>query len=153
MSDSLVEHVDIMATVIEAAGLPPLPTCPPDSPWKVDVCTEGTSFLPLVFRPNQVHLLISPIDLINRCFFLLRMSIPFFKAWKNASFSQYLRYDIMGYSMTTSTNHRFTAWVDFDISNNKPLWTMKNPLVKPAACHNFKIVINSFYFIVTPFLL
>ena len=93
VTDALVEHVDIMATLAEAAGLAPVETCPEKEPWKVARCTEGTSLLPLIANPNASQ-------------------------WKNASYSQYPRYGnddpkgIMGYSMTTATL-RFTAWVDF----------------------------------------
>jgi iduronate 2-sulfatase len=91
-SNALVDHVDVMATLVEAAGLAPLETCPEQEPWLVPRCTEGTSFLPLVASPER--------------------------AWKNASFSQYQRRsDIMGYSMTLADS-RFTAWAHFDASTN-----------------------------------
>jgi iduronate 2-sulfatase len=91
-SNALVDHVDVMATLVEAAGLAPLETCPEKEPWTVPRCTEGTSFLPLVASPERI--------------------------WKNASFSQYRRAgDIMGYSMTLADS-RFTAWAHFDASTN-----------------------------------
>jgi iduronate 2-sulfatase len=102
-SHALVEHVDIMATLLDAAGLDPLPTCPHEKPWLTSHCTEGRSFLQLTSNPNT--------------------------AWKNASYSQYPRGGdkdpYMGYSMNTDKNLRFTAWVDFDQTSNKTSFTMK----------------------------
>jgi iduronate 2-sulfatase len=53
VSHALVEHVDIMATLIEAAGLPPVPVCPVAKPWKTALCTEGTSMMPLIKNPTR----------------------------------------------------------------------------------------------------
>ena len=101
VSHALVEHVDIMATLIEAAGLPPVPVCPVAKPWKTALCTEGTSMMPLIKNPTR--------------------------AWTNASYSQYPRKGsppkIMGYSMRL-VEVRFTAWVDFDGIRNETAWTM-----------------------------
>lgn len=55
MTDALVEHVDIMATLLEAAGLDAMPLCPESSPWEVAKCTEGTSFMKLIDEPNTVR--------------------------------------------------------------------------------------------------
>jgi iduronate 2-sulfatase len=113
LSHALVEHVDIMATLVEAAGLPPVPTCPEHEPWKISRCTEGQSFLPLLSsKSNRMH-------------------------WKNASYSQYPRINvkdsrgvpvpqIMGYSMNTDKGMRFTAWVEFDGVKNQTNWNMHN---------------------------
>jgi len=101
-SNALVEHVDIMATLVEAAGLEKVQTCPENKPWTVRRCTEGQSFLKLFENPNA--------------------------AWKNASYSQYPRggtkNPYMGYSMTTDKNLRFTAWVDFDGHTNTTTFSM-----------------------------
>ena len=103
VSDALVEHVDLMATLVDAAGLPPVPTCPADKPWGVARCTEGVSLVPLARAPST--------------------------AWKNASFSQYPRAHkgswngIMGYSMRLPAA-RFTAWVLFDSAKNTTAWRM-----------------------------
>lgn len=101
VSDALVEHVDLMATLVEVAGLPAVPVCPEDEPWQTSRCTEGLSLLPLVSNPAR--------------------------PWKNASYSLYPRGgdppSIMGYSMRMATL-RFTAWVDFDATHNMTEWTM-----------------------------
>mmetsp|Transcript_19019 Transcript_19019/g.35508 ORF Transcript_19019/g.35508 Transcript_19019/m.35508 type:complete len:574 (-) Transcript_19019:105-1826(-) len=90
VSDALVEHVDVMATLLGAAGLNPPPICSQNQSWMIRYCTEGRSFLDLASNP--------------------------WATWKNASFSQFDRDDrqYMGYSMNTNTKLRFTAWVDFD---------------------------------------
>ena len=43
-SENLVEFVDILPTLVEAAGLPELEKCPEDS-RNVAICREGTSLL------------------------------------------------------------------------------------------------------------
>lgn len=91
-TSAMVEHVDVMATVAEAAGIEAVETCPESQPWLTKRCTEGLSFMPLIEDPGR--------------------------AWKSASFSQYQRRkNIMGYSMTL-TDFRFTAWVEFDMKTN-----------------------------------
>jgi len=145
VSDALVEHVDLMPSLLDAAGLGTPPLCPEAEPWLTDFCSEGISFLPLASEPNKV--------------------------WKNASYSQYPRQlasatPLMGYSMhvkvvsqqaaptpsqppvanlaaaaaaaatqealqrdppatvTSSNMLRFTAWVDFDAATNTTNFTM-----------------------------
>lgn len=106
MTQALVEHVDIMPTLAEVAGLAPVELCPEDQPWLTARCAEGVSFLPLIQAESNL------LD-----------------SWKNASFSQYPRdassdAPIMGYSMTTSKSMRFTAWVDFSYDTNTTDWGM-----------------------------
>ena len=43
-SENLVEFVDILPTLVEAAGLPELEKCPVDS-RDITICREGTSLL------------------------------------------------------------------------------------------------------------
>ena len=43
-SENLVEFVDILPTLVEAAGLPELEKCPVDS-RNITICREGTSLL------------------------------------------------------------------------------------------------------------
>ena len=43
-SENLVEFVDILPTLVEAAGLPELEKCPVDS-RNIKICREGTSLL------------------------------------------------------------------------------------------------------------
>jgi len=90
VSDALVEHVDLMATLLDAAGLNLPGLCSEKQSWKTNYCTEGHSFLKLASNPNTT--------------------------WKNSSFSQVNRDSMryMGYSMNTNMKLRFTAWVDFD---------------------------------------
>ena len=46
-TDNLVELVDLMPTLVEAAGFHPLKTCP-ESSHHVQLCTEGASLMPLM---------------------------------------------------------------------------------------------------------
>jgi len=90
VSDALVEHVDLMSTLLDAAGFNPPAICSENHSWRFTHCTEGRSFLKLASNPAAT--------------------------WKNSSFSQVDRSSLqyMGYSMNTNTKLRFTAWVDFD---------------------------------------
>ena len=60
-SDSLVEFVDILPTLVDAAGLPSLDKCPQYS-RDVPICREGTSLLGIAgilhnLTPDSVPLL------------------------------------------------------------------------------------------------
>ena len=46
-TEALVELVDMFPTLAEAAGLPTLPLCP-KNPFKIRLCTEGASLMPLI---------------------------------------------------------------------------------------------------------
>ncbi|KAL4231582.1 hypothetical protein ACF0H5_009163 [Mactra antiquata] len=89
-TDQLTEFVDLFPTLVEAAGLRPLPLCPVNSS-KVELCREGTSLMPLIDKPN------SPVKL--------------------AAFSQYPRKHnekkYMGYTMRTD-RYRYTEWPSFE---------------------------------------
>ena len=100
VTSRLVEFVDVFPTLVEAAGLPSVSQCPhtSDESRKINSCTEGTSFMPLVRDPNLL--------------------------WKSASFSQYPRMTnsadlIMGYSIRTD-QYRYTEWLLFNIYTLKP---------------------------------
>ena len=96
VTDQLTEFVDLYPTLVEAAGLPPLPICPEDSATKVEECREGTSLLPL-----------------------LEGNIT---SWKDFAFSQYPRPGkIMGYTLR-SVWYRYTEWVGFNYTTYKPNW-------------------------------
>ena len=104
-TDALVEFVDIFPTLVEAAGLPPLPLCPQNS-LETALCREGSSFMPL----------------------MKNSSLP----WKRAVFSQYFRPGLdqtllqyMGYSVRVDTS-RYTEWVGFDHTNFAPIWDVVN---------------------------
>jgi iduronate 2-sulfatase len=92
VTTSLTEHVDLLPTLAEAAGLGTLPTCTPATPASI-MCTEGVSVLPLAADPTAVV--------------------------KKASFSQWpipfasQTPPTMGYTMRTPTA-RYTEWVAMD---------------------------------------
>ena len=93
----LVEFVDIFPTVVEAAGLPPLPICPKGEERTTHVCREGSSFLPLLKHQDA--------------------------SWKNVIFSQCQRetYMCMGYSLRTP-GYRYTEWVSYDLNEYAADW-------------------------------
>lgn len=100
ITDKLTEFVDLFPTLVEAAGLPQLPLCPENSSM-IALCREGTSLIPLIKS----------------------LVVP----WKNASFSQYPRYqdgnEIMGYTIRTDL-FRYTEWAEFEYAPvYKPNWT------------------------------
>ena len=104
-TNALVEFVDIFPTLVEAAGLPPLPLCPQNS-LQTALCREGSSFMPL----------------------MKNTSMP----WKRAVFSQHFRpgccqefMQYMGYSVRVDTS-RYTEWVEFNLTNFTPIWDTVN---------------------------
>ncbi|KAK2165799.1 hypothetical protein LSH36_45g08051 [Paralvinella palmiformis] len=50
-SSSIVEALDLFPTVVEAAGLDPVPLCPADSS-RVELCTQGKSLMPVIRKPD-----------------------------------------------------------------------------------------------------
>ncbi|XP_078602080.1 iduronate 2-sulfatase-like isoform X1 [Branchiostoma floridae x Branchiostoma japonicum] len=116
-SDALVELVDIFPTLAEMANLRTPPLCPTDSS-KVELCTEGSSFVPVI---------------LNVTGGTSRQNIV--TSWKPAVFSQYPRpsqkpqinsdlphlkdIQYMGYSMRTE-QYRYTEWVTFNPNTFKP---------------------------------
>ncbi|XP_070552725.1 iduronate 2-sulfatase-like [Ptychodera flava] len=117
-SDDFVELVDLFPTLSELAGLKVPPVCP-ENPFKVDFCSEGISFVPVIE------------NLVTR-----KYGASF--TWKNASFSQYPRPSdepqpnsdlpdlrdirIMGYTMRTE-KYRYTEWIGFDPTHFKADWS------------------------------
>ncbi|XP_067667595.1 iduronate 2-sulfatase-like [Haliotis asinina] len=103
VTEKLTEFVDLYPTLVEAAGLPKLNMCPPNS-QNVSLCTEGTSMVPLMTNPAT-------------------------NEWKTAAFSQYAEKSngidgdaVMGYSMRTEM-YRYTEWVNFKaMPLYRPMW-------------------------------
>ena len=94
-TEKLTEMVDLYPTIVETAGLTPLPLCPEGNLTKTKLCREGTSLMPLINNPTA--------------------------PWKTAVFSQYPRTapngdSVMGYTMRTD-QYRYTEWAKF---NGKP---------------------------------
>ena len=95
-SNQLVELVDIFPTLVEATGFDPPEICPTDSS-KIQLCTEGSSLIPLIHNPNLPD-------------------------WKKAVFWQYPRGGVenhvprcMGYSIRTHRYH-YTEWVNIKVT-------------------------------------
>ena len=95
-TSKLVEFVDIFPTLVEVAGMEPLKLCPLNSN-DVELCTEGSSLVPLIINPEN-------------------------QDWKEAVFWQYPRghmltdaiRECMGYSICTNTYH-YTEWVNIKV--------------------------------------
>ncbi|ESO90564.1 hypothetical protein LOTGIDRAFT_123341 [Lottia gigantea] len=98
VSERLVEFVDLFPSIVEAASLNQIAQCPTDSSL-VAVCTEGTSFIPLISDPTR--------------------------AWKDAAFSQNSAttngINAMGYTIKT-TDFRYTEWVKFNKRTHTMNW-------------------------------
>jgi iduronate 2-sulfatase len=118
VSHALVEHVDIMATLVEAAGLQPLPLCPNvregGEPWKMERCTEGHSFLSLANSDDEFYR----------------------ETFKDAAFSQVFKHQgsdgaVMGYSITTANGLRFSAWVNFAMDVSPMEWATNDWVIAP----------------------
>ncbi|XP_046560858.1 iduronate 2-sulfatase-like [Haliotis rubra] len=103
VTEKLTEYVDLYPTLVEAAGLPKLDMCPPNS-QNVSLCTEGTSMVPLMTNPTTDD-------------------------WKTAAFSEYAKKSnvidgdaVMGFSMRTE-EYRYTEWINFKaMPLYKPMW-------------------------------
>ena len=94
-TDKLVEFVDLFPTLVEAAGFSTLEVCP-EKANDVELCTEGSSLIPLMENPSNIE-------------------------WKDAVFYQYPRGqmvnhipDCMGYSIRTP-KYRYTEWVQIEV--------------------------------------
>ena len=106
VSEELTEYVDLFPTLVDAAGLPPMPLCPRNSS-QVALCREGTSLMPLIDAARG-----SPGGGGDGA-----------SGWKKRVFSQYPRGGgIMGYSMRTA-RYRYTEWVKFDHKTYTPDWS------------------------------
>ena len=93
----LTEFVDLFPTLVDAAGLKSLTECPENSTG-IELCTEGTSLMPLISQPK------TPV--------------------KKAAFSQYTRGKYMGYTVRTD-KYRYTEWPKFHYHPAyKPDWTI-----------------------------
>ena len=124
-SAALVEFVDIMPTLVQAAIGDVVPQCPPTQAASrgTAACTEGTSLLPLMQSPASKG--------------------------RAAAFSQYPRVcndpeskpgshtapcpctdatscagDVMGYTMRVDS-YRYTEWVRFSINSTTPDWSVE----------------------------
>ncbi|KAK7097566.1 iduronate 2-sulfatase-like [Littorina saxatilis] len=112
VSDSLVEAVDLYATISELAGVDIPSTCP-DNSLDVAFCTEGASLVPIIKN--------------------LTSSTGSLTSWKPAVFSQYPRAKvvptneapdtpIMGYTMRTD-GHRYTEWIAYNHTTFTADWS------------------------------
>ena len=100
VTDAFVEFVDVMPTIAEAAGLPPIPACPEGNSQNVSVCTEGRSLMPLLTG-----------DAVE--------------GWRTSVYSQVQRLnkEVMGYVVEVE-RFRYTEWVaNGEGPDYLPVWT------------------------------
>ena len=100
-TDSIVEFVDLFPTLVDAAGLDPIPACPWNSSG-VALCTHGASLMPLVKNPRSTG--------------------------RNKAVSQYFKsqQQRMGYTLRTE-RYRFVEWPCLNstrISENHCIFTV-----------------------------
>ena len=109
-----VELVDVFPTLVDAAGLPPVPLCKGGSLFRRErLCTEGSSLLPLFWNSST--------------------------PWKTGVYSQnYKKRDkVMGYSLRTA-RYRYTEWVHFNTdepAKEEPDWST----VKAAELYDYHL--------------
>lgn len=108
-TSKLVEFVDIFPTLVEAAGMGTLATCEEATANDEELCTEGTSLIPLIDDPAK-------------------------EDWKTAVFWQFPRGSAltsaikkcMGYSIRTA-RYRYTEWITLEVGEDglsyTQLWT------------------------------
>jgi iduronate 2-sulfatase len=100
----VIELLDLFPTLVELAGLPPIPTCP----WKsshVKTCTEGQSLIPLIQG--------------NARFDSTEHGIAFWQYPRMLLPGEYT----MGYTVCTK-QYRYTEWVRYDYITLAPDWSI-----------------------------
>ena len=105
-SSQLVEFVDIFPTIVEAAGLPTLTTCPELSNSS-HICTEGSSLMPLIEDPESSDWKKAVFWQYPRLVRAMCLALKFKS--RGGNIVDHLK-SVMGYSMRTS-EWRYTEWV------------------------------------------
>ena len=127
-SRALTEHVDLMPTLVAAAGLPLLMECPPEVTGRAlpALCIEGQSLLPLMQAGGG----------------------PPNAAVRKASYSQWphpfaSRPSAMGYSIRVK-NARYTEWVKMHYGSSTPTTTgIHIPQWDSVCAHELYLYANS----------
>lgn len=122
VTDHYSEHVDLFPTLTEAATGIKLESCPPgDQSFKVPLCTEGSSLVPLMQNPSK------PIKIASFSQYPRGYVQPgndfaeeVFDLESGAGMSPCItkgKYCTMGYSLVTNldgSEYRYTEWADFN---------------------------------------
>ena len=66
--DEIIELVDLFATVAELAELP-IPLCPGTGSQKINLCSEGLSFVPLIKAARQCKVYMAYVNQRTCCVF------------------------------------------------------------------------------------
>jgi len=129
---AFAELIDLYPTIVDLLGLPVPGLCPENS-TDIQACVEGVSLRPVLESEafdgtkEQEDVGVAAEDLHGR-----RSAGPVAGGvlaapgtglvWKNATFSQWPKSDVMGYSIRTDT-WRYTRWVVFDGHTYRANWT------------------------------
>uniref|UniRef100_A0A1B6MUH9 Sulfatase N-terminal domain-containing protein n=1 Tax=Graphocephala atropunctata TaxID=36148 RepID=A0A1B6MUH9_9HEMI len=111
-----VELLDLFPTLVDAAGLPPLPHCPRPS-RSVATCTEGASLLPVIFSTLVKNKKIEDTGKPALSQYPRPGVYPTSHPNSDKPRLHEVRY--MGYSLRTA-HHRYTEWLAWQ---GAPLWT------------------------------
>ncbi|XP_035914554.1 iduronate 2-sulfatase [Anopheles stephensi] len=116
--ENVVELLDLYATLVDLAGLPPVPTCNVKRPHKATTCTEGKSLLPLLVSNSSDY---SGGEWIAYSQYPRPGTYPTIAP--NSDEPKLKHIKIMGYSMRTE-RFRYTAWIRFDPVKFKRDWSV-----------------------------
>lgn len=106
--ETVVELLDLFPTLVDLAGLPPIPTCKTNRIVE-ETCVEGKSLQPLIYG--------DPCDsLLEEAFSQYPRPGTYPSIHPNSDKPKLYQIEIMGYSLRTK-QYRYTAWIGFDPNN------------------------------------
>uniref|UniRef100_A0A182PHZ0 Sulfatase N-terminal domain-containing protein n=1 Tax=Anopheles epiroticus TaxID=199890 RepID=A0A182PHZ0_9DIPT len=106
--ENVVELLDLYSTLVDLAGLPPVPGCNVQQPHKATTCTEGKSLMPLLQANSSRD---ADTEWIAYSQYPRPGTYP--TLFPNSDEPKLKHIKIMGYSMRTD-RFRYTAWIKFD---------------------------------------
>ncbi|XP_045480088.1 iduronate 2-sulfatase isoform X2 [Harmonia axyridis] len=115
--EKLVELVDLFPTLVDLTRVSPSLTTCSNEDKSEKLCTEGRSLVPIMEKALQKK----PVDGKKAVFSQYPRPGDFPSVIPNSDEPEMADIKIMGYSVRTKT-HRFTQWVEFNITNFKPNW-------------------------------
>uniref|UniRef100_A0A8W7PG61 Iduronate 2-sulfatase n=1 Tax=Anopheles coluzzii TaxID=1518534 RepID=A0A8W7PG61_ANOCL len=118
--DNVVELLDLYSTLVDLAGLPPVPRCDEQRPHKATTCTEGKSLVPLMQRNSTADGENDGDEWIAYSQYPRPGTYP--SLFPNSDEPKLRHIKIMGYSMRTD-RFRYTAWIKFNPDYFKRDWS------------------------------
>ncbi|XP_058054448.1 iduronate 2-sulfatase [Anopheles bellator] len=118
--ENVVELLDIFPTVVDLAGLPPIPACHEKRPRKALSCVEGKSLVPLLLANGTANEDSSPEQWIAYSQYPRPEPYPSIVPSSDDPKLRFIR--IMGYSLRTE-RFRYTAWISFNPKTFKRDWS------------------------------